>query len=438
MFAYYFQLSLRSLHRHPVLTGLVILTIAFGVGSSMTAYSLYRGMSGDPIPWKSSKLFFPQIDGWGPQARNGRSEPSDALDYIDASALLRDHRAPLQSAIYSIAPTVYPNDPSQKSIATPGHAVSSEFFAMADTPFLFGTGWSVADDGHRARVLVISKRLNQRLFSGANSVGQSIHLNDGSYRIVGVLNDWHPQPRFYDLATSDAFGPADELFLPFATAIDAQMANAGGDFGCGNKLPASGFAGTLSSDCIWISYMVELDTAAQVRSYRDYLDGYAHAQQASGRFAWPPNNRLRDLPNFMDFEQVVPSETKGVVVVAFCLLLVCMVNAVGLLLAKFLSRSGEIGVRRAMGASRLAIAAQFGMESAAVGLVGGVLGLLLTCMGTARIRGALPSQVANLIRIDPSLMLQTLLLAIAATVLAGLYPTWRAARVTPALQLKMD
>jgi putative ABC transport system permease protein len=437
MFAYYFQLGLRSLRRHPVLTGLVIITIAFGVGSSMTAYSLYRGMSGDPIPWKSSRLYFPQVDGWGPQARDGDGEPPEALDYIEASNLLRAHRASLQAATYSIAPTVYPDDPSKKSIATPGHAVSSEFFPMAEPPFLFGTGWSAADDENRARVLVISKQLNQRLFGGVNSVGKSIHLNDGSYRIVGVLNDWHPQPRFYDLATSDAFGPADELFLPFATAIDAQMATAG-NFGCGNTLPAPGFAGTLSSDCIWIGYMVELDSAAQVRNYRDYLYGYAHAQQASGRFAWSPNNRLRDLPAFMDFAQVVPSETKGVVVVAFSLLLVCMVNAVGLLLAKFLTRSGEIGVRRAMGASRMAIAAQFGMESAAIGLVGGLLGLLLTWVGTARIRGALPSQVANLIRVDPSLLLQTLLLAIAATLLAGLYPTWRAARVTQALQLKMD
>jgi putative ABC transport system permease protein len=62
----------------------------------------------------------------------------------------------------------------------------------------------------------------------------------------------------------------------------------------------------------------------------------------------------------------------------------------------------------------------------------------MTWVGTSMMRGALPSQVANLIRIDPSLLVQTLLLAIIATVLAGLYPTWRAAQVTPALQLKTD
>lgn len=437
MFAYYLELGLRSLRRSPVLTGLMIVTIAFGVAASMTTYSVLRGMSGDPVPWKSSKLFFPQVDAWGPQARNGDSEPADAMDYLDASALLLAHRAPKQAAIYSVAPTVYPDNPGAKSIATPGHAVSADFFSMADSPFLYGAAWSADDEDRRARVLVISKRLNQRLFAGANSVGKQIHLDDGSFRIVGVLDDWHPQPRFYDLATSDAFGPADQLFLPFSTAIDAQMGTDGG-FGCGNKLPAAGFAGTLSSDCVWISYMVELDNAAEVRAYRDYLDSYAHAQQASGRFSWPPNNRLRDLNAFMDFEHVVPPELKVTIAVAFCLLLVCMVNAVGLLLAKFMRRSAEIGVRRALGASRMAIATQFGMESSAIGLAGGVLGVLMTWVGTLLMRGALPSQVANLIRIDPSLLVQTLLLAIIATVLAGLYPTWRAAQVTPALQLKTD
>ncbi|MDQ6647195.1 MAG: ABC transporter permease [Pseudomonadota bacterium] len=437
MFSYYLKLGLRSLRRNPVLTGLMIITVAFGVAASMTTYSVLRGMSGDPIPWKSSKLFFPQIDVWGPQARNGRSEPAGAMDYIDAAALLRGHRAPKQAAIYGIAPTVYPKDPQRKSVATQGHAVSADFFSMAEPTFLYGSAWSANDEEHRSRLAVISKLLNQRLFGGVDSVGKEIHLDDGNFRIVGVLDGWHPQPRFYDLATNDAFGPADQLFVPFATAIDMQM-NTNGGFGCGRKLSGPGFAGVLSSDCVWISYMVELDGAAEVRNYRNYLDGYAHAQQASGRFGWPPNNRLRDLRAWMDFEQVVPPELKVSIALAFCLLLVCMVNAVGLLLAKFMRRSSEIGVRRALGASRLSIAAQFGVESAAIGLAGGLMGVLITWGGTALMRSALPSQVANLIRIDSTLLAQTLLLAIVAMVLTGLYPTWRASRVTPALQLKTD
>ena len=435
MFKYYLQLGLRSLRRNPVLTALMVLAIGFGVASSMTTYTVFRAMSGDPIPWKSDKLFFPQIDAWGPNPRNG-TEPADAMTYIDAVSLTRDHRAHLQSALYPIAPTVHSDDPTQKSRTAPGQAVDSEFFPMLDVPFLYGGGWTAADDEQHARVAVISKSLNQRLFEGTNSVGQSIQLDSHSYRVSGVLDDWHPQPKFYDLATTDAFGTADQVFLPFTTATDAQLATRSG-FLC-IKLPGPGWAATLNSSCVWIGYMVELDTPSQVSTYRTYLEGYAREQQASGRFGWVPNNRLRDFSAWLDFEHVVPPQTKISFVVALCLLLVCMVNTVGLLLAKFLRRSGEIGVRRALGASRLAIAAQFGVEAGTIGMAGGVLGLMLTWLGVQVMHGSLPRQFAALAHIDLLLLWQTLLLAVVATVLAGLYPIWRAMYVRPALRLKED
>ena len=436
MFMYYLQLGLLSLRRNPVLTALMVVAIGFGVASSMTTYTVLRAMSGDPIPWKSHTLFFPQIDAWGPNSRRGGSEPRDALTYIDAVSLMRDHRAQLQSALYPIAPTVHSGDPTQKSRTAPGQAVYSEFFPMLNVPFLYGGGWTAADDEQHARVAVISKSLNQRVFEGTNSVGESIQLDSHSYRVSGVLDDWHPQPKFYDLATTDAFGPADQVFLPFTTATDAQLATRSGFF-C-THLPGPGYAAMLASSCVWVGYMVELDAPSQVSAYRSYLDGYAHDQQASGRFGWAPDNRLRDLPAWLDFEHVVSPQTRISFVVALCLLLVCMVNTVGLLLAKFLRRSGEIGVRRALGASRLAIAAQFGVEAGTIGLAGGVLGLTLTWLGVQLMQGALPTQIAALAHIDMSLLWQTLLLAVVATVLAALYPIWRAMYVRASLQLKED
>jgi putative ABC transport system permease protein len=435
MFKYYLQLGLRSLRRNPVLTALMVIAIGFGVASSMTTYTVFRALSGDPIPWKSGKLFFPQIDAWGPNPRNG-TEPADALTYIDAVSLMRDHRAHLQSALYPIAPTVHSDDPTQRSRAAPGQAVSSEFFPMLDVPFLYGGGWTATDDEQHARVAAISKSLNQRLFKGTDSVGQSIQLDNHSYRVSGVLDDWRPQPKFYDLATTDAFGPADQVFLPFTTATDAQLATRSG-FLCIN-LPGSGYAAMLVSSCVWVGYMVELDTLSEISAYHSYLDNYAHRQQASGRFGWAPNNRLRDFSGWLDFEHVVPPQTRISFVVALCLLLVCMVNTVGLLLAKFLRRSGEIGVRRALDASRLAIAAQFGVEAGTIGMAGGVLGLMLTWLGVQVMHDSLPRQFAALAHIDLLLLWQTLLLAVVATVLAGLYPIWRAMYVRPSLQLKED
>jgi len=117
---------------------------------------------------------------------------------------------------------------------------------------------------------------------------------------------------------------------------------------------------------------------------------------------------------------------------------ICLVNTIGLLLAKFMRRSAEIGVRRALGAPRAEIYRQFLIEAGTVGAAGGVLGLLLTAIGVGGVGLLFSPQIAQLAHVDLSLMLLTLALAILATVAAALYPTWRAAKVQPAWQLKSN
>ena len=438
MFTYYLELALRSLKRSRGLTVLMVLAIGFGVAASMTTYSVFRAVSGDPIPWKSSKLFVPQIDMWGPKGRSDNNEPPDAMDYTDAMALQRAHRAKLQSAMYQVSPSVVPTGAGKHPINVSGHAVYSEFFPMVDAPFRYGGAWDAHADRQRAAVVVISRKLNEKLFGGANSVGRSVSIEGKDYRVVGVLGDWNPQPRFYDVVNTGGFNSSDEdVFLPFERAIEVGMPN-NGNTNC-SEIPAeSGFVGLQRSSCVWIAYMVQLDDAAAVSAYRQYLDGYARDQQQAGRFAWAPNNRLRSLPEWLDAEKVVPSDTKVSLLVALGLLVVCLVNTAGLLLAKFLRRSSEIGVRRALGAQRAAIYAQFLTEAGIIGLAGGVLGLLLTGVGVASVGWVLPKDIAALARLDVPLLLLTLLVATIATLLAGLYPTFRASRVQPAWQLKSN
>jgi putative ABC transport system permease protein len=438
MFAYYLDLALRSLKRSPGLTLLMVLAIGFGVAASMTSWSVFRAVSGDPIPWKSSQLFVPQVDNWGPNGRNPDGDPPNAMDYTDATALMRDHRARRQSAIYQISPSVVPAEASKHPINVNGSAVYGEFFPMLDVPFRYGSPWSASDDQNRAHVVVISDKLNQKLFGGANSVGRNVDIEGHNYRVVGVLDHWNPQPRFYDVVNTGGFdsGSAD-VFLPFRTAIDVAMPN-NGNTNCNAVPKESGFVGLQHSECVWIAFMVELDSASAVTAYRDYLQGYARAQQQAGRFGWAPNIRLRDLRAWLDNQHVVPSDTKVSLLVALGLLLVCLVNTVGLLLAKFLRRSSEIGVRRALGAPRKAIYLQFLTEAGIVGAAGGVLGLGLTCAGVASVGWVMPRDIADLARLDVSLLVLTLLVAVVATMLAGLYPTWRASRVQPAWQLKSN
>jgi putative ABC transport system permease protein len=148
--------------------------------------------------------------------------------------------------------------------------------------------------------------------------------------------------------------------------------------------------------------------------------------------------RLRNVTDWLDFQRVVPPESKISLLVSLGFLLICLVNTIGLLLAKFMRRAPEIGVRRALGASRQAIYAQFLVEAGAVGIAGGVLGLLLTGLGVLGVGLVFDPEIARLARLDVPLIALTLLVSIVATVLAAFYPTWRAAQVQPAWQLKSN
>ncbi|MGH8259631.1 MAG: ABC transporter permease, partial [Steroidobacteraceae bacterium] len=192
-----------------------------------------------------------------------------------------------------------------------------------------------------------------------------------------------------------------------------------------------------------LQFWVQLPTPASVRAYRAYLFNYADQQRRVGRFHWPPRVGLHDLTDWMVHEGVVPQQVRVNTLVGLGFLVVCLINAVGLMLAKFGSRAGDLGVRRAMGGSRADIFLQCLVECGLVGFVGGVLGLGLTAAGLAMDRVLLAPAAKNvqldrLTELDGGMLVIILVVAVAATLCAGLYPTWQASRVQPAWQLKVQ
>lgn len=439
MFTYYFNLGIRSLRRNVVLTLLMIAAIAVGIGASMTTLTVFRALSGDPIPQKSSQLYTPQVDNWGPdQHVIGSSSPDGLaaqLSYTDATALMKDHAAKRQSAMYAASLWLRSPDLKQPPSKVQARATYRDFFPMFDVPFKYGGPWTTADDDNRSAVAVIGKEVNDRLFGGGNSVGKTIRLENDIYTVSGVLDDWKPAPRFYDL-NMKAFGYADAVFLPFTRAIDKQMHSIGSSSCIGDG--TAGWEGQLRSECVWLQYWVELPTRADVQNYRAYLNNYAAEQQRLGRFHWPAHTQLRDVRKWLHYQHVVPNEAHILILVSFGFLLVCLMNAMGLMLAKIMRRAVDIGVRRALGASRRAIFAQCLIETGVVGLVGGLLGLLLTALGLWAARSLLTDEYAALAHLDLVDTAIAVLLAVAATLAAGLYPTWRASQSQPAWQLKMQ
>src|SRR5699024_9731975 len=134
-----------------------------------------------------------------------------------------------------------------------------EFFPMVEAPFKYGRAWTATDDAQRARVVVISSKLDDKLFGGADATGKTINLDGHDFRVVGVLDRWNPQPRFYDVTNSSHFNSEEEdLFVPFNTAIDTGMEN-NGTTNCYKSPDEPGFVGLQRSECVWVSFMVQLD-----------------------------------------------------------------------------------------------------------------------------------------------------------------------------------
>jgi putative ABC transport system permease protein len=438
VFNYYFGLAVRSLRRNIVLTVLMIAAVGVGIGASMTTLTVFRAMDSDPIPQKSRQLFAVQIDNWGPDNKSivsgDKERFQEQISYIDAVGLMNAKAAHRQTAMYKTGAALTPANPQLLPFQVQIRATYTDFFSMFDTPFLVGGPWRADDDKNHTDVAVITQKLNDKVFGGGNSVGKTINLDNHEFRIVGVLGLWAPIPQFYDL-NNNAYGEGAEVYLPFTRAIDGQMPSWGNN-NCNGDIGQPGWEGRLRSECVWQQFWAELPTAVDVDSYRAFLNNYASEQQRLGRFHWPAHTRIRDVREWLVYQHAVSDEVRILVLVSFSFLLVCLLNAMGLMLAKIMGRAGDIGVRRALGASRRAIFGQCLIEASVVGLAGGLLGLALTALGLMGLRSLLSEEVNRLTHFSLVDIGIAVILAVVATTLAGLYPTWRAAQVQPAWQLK--
>ena len=430
MFGYYLDLALRSFRRHKALTALMVLAIALGIGASMTTLTVLHVLSGDPLPGRSAHLYYPQIDPRDAKTYQPGTEPPGQVTWTDGMNLLHAKRAERQALMTGGQVPVQPTQANIDPFYVDARYTTADFFPMFDTPFEYGRPWTAAEDEAAARVAVISSSLNEKLFGGRNSVGQVLRADDADLRIVGVLADWRPNPHFYDLYLGQ-YGENEDVFVPLTTSQELKYAHSG-SIDCWS---ANGQENMKTAPCTWLQFWVQLDAPAEFAAYKSFLIHYSQEQKALGRFQRPPNVRLRDLMQWLDYSEVVPGDVRLQTWLAFGFLLVCLVNTVGLMLAKFMRRSGEIGVRRALGAARRTVFEQLLVEAGIIGLAGGIGGLLLAQLGLWLVRQQ-PTDYAKLAYLDPTMLGITFALAIGATLLAGLLPAWRACRIAPALQLK--
>lgn len=435
MFTHYLDLSWRSFKRTPVVSFLMVLAIAIGVGVTMTSLSVYHMMSMDPIPEKSKQLFHPQLqtvdEGVKLWTKDGMPRQ---MTYQDAVNLMNAPIPERKTASVKTGFSVHLDASTVKPFSSAARLVNRQFFEIFNLEFINGATWSENDDLNASPVIVIDDYLNNKLFGGGNNVGKSINLDDGQYQIVGIIKTWDIHIKFYDL-NNGAFQKPEHIYMPFSLVAARELDNWGNTNGWKFE-PSNTFQDKLNSERFWVQFWAELPDEQAKQRYGEYLMAYMQEQQKLGRF-----NRdelvykLNNVEDWMEFFSVVSKDNKVLVALSFMFLAVCLANILGLLLAKFLRRAPEVGVRRALGASKRQVFYQHVVEVSLLGFLGGTLGIVISQLGLWGVR-ATHSVYTNLATMDATMLFASPVIAIVSCIIAGLYPAWIVCRTTPAIYLK--
>lgn len=453
MFGFLLSSALASIRRTPVLSLLAIATIAFGIGVAIPMMTVFHHMNENPMPEKGQRLFRVNLDNWN--AERPFREPNDpppVLTLQDARNLANATEPTARAGMYATQATVNPDKPGSRPFKVPTRVTESGFFGMFEPPFVAGGGWDARADAAREPVVVIGAALSQRLFGSTDSVGSELIVNGRRLTVVGVMGPWQLTPMFYDM--QDPFAAVEDLFVPMGLMFEMDLVPEfwRSPFVLPAPLSYANFESLFTAgDIVFVQYWVELPDASSASSYRDWLDRYVDEQKALGRFPRDTNNRLEDVEGWIDYSMKDSRDAGGVAALIVVMLLfyaVCLFNTVNLLLTKFVRSQGRTCLVRALGAAQRDMFVQYLIEVGILALLGGLFGIGLALFGLDAARslfehgsaiaasGVSSGGTDGFWKMDISMAVTSVVLALIGGCAAGIYPAWKACRVSPASGLK--
>ncbi|MCD8476226.1 MAG: ABC transporter permease [Shewanella fodinae] len=207
MLSYYLQLAWLSVRRTPVMSLLMILTLAVGVAVSMTMLTLQHVMSTNGLAAKNDTLYALQIDNAsaGDGGTSSGNKLTNGLPYLlsyrTVTTLLRSDIPLHQVAMHRWAAALSLENNQVRPSKELVRVTSRDFFALFGVPFIYGQVWDKSADNDARYQVVIDRTMNQRLFNGENSVWPQPATGWSPYQVVGVVEDFNPLP---SVAGSDA------------------------------------------------------------------------------------------------------------------------------------------------------------------------------------------------------------------------------------------
>jgi putative ABC transport system permease protein len=392
----------------------------------MTTMSILHALSGDPIPQKSQRLFQLSLI--------YRDQPtSRVLNFEDAQSLLT--WVSKEDSAVALAQGF--GDIHAFADIAPEHSVlvrytTRQFFALFDAPFLHGGPWGKTQDADGDHVAVITEKLATTMFRGSKAIDQSISYGGATFRVVGILSSWAVLPKFYDLSAG-AYAPSDDVYIPIR-AVAGLNSKAFVAYSCDSDTDPGLFENVnmLRSPCLWASVWMQSANRENVKRYQNWLTSFTKQPEQRNRAGSAVTGyRLESVAAVLANAQVIPGSLRIYSTMGFFFLGLCIVSAMSTLLGKFSAQASEIGIRRALGASRLHVVFQLLAESMLLGFAGSIIGFLLSLLGLAFVR-RMPIAYLKLATTDGTMLLVTICISIACGLLAGALPALNVSRLDPA------
>src|SRR5713101_6365956 len=395
--------SLRSLLKQPLFSGIVVLTFALGIGANSAVFSVVNAVLLRPLPFHNPQNLVALGEFDTRETADPGTEISSIsyLDYVD----WRDQNKVFEHVAVFTNQSVSTLTDGNEALHVQGESVSSDLFPLPGIQPVLGRTFLPNEDEPGNHVVILSHGLWQRRFGAdPNILGRTLSLNGQGFQVVGVM-----PPRFtYPLR----FSNPPELWITMSNL---------------RQTPPDGSQPmTEQRDNDFFSCIARLKPNVSIQQAQANIDTIT----ANWRRQYPDSKLHVGAKVISEMSSMIGSTRSALFMLcamAGCVLLVACVNVANLLLARSLSRNREISIRAALGAGRWQIIKQLLVESALLGIFGGLAGLMLAIWGVDSMKAFLPGiPRMDEISPDPRVLIFTAAISFGVGIFAGLLPAWRA------------